>query len=580
MRLDADLDRPRLTQRVLRVLHEVEEHLLQRVSGNLGHYRFGGTHDDVDLPLTESDTNDGSDLLGDRRCVTVSFQAARAVQVEHLLGEFVHAQEFVDGQIGQFARLVVPVDPTAQDFETVPDAGDRIPHFVCELREQPGRGGQAIPLDELGLEHTQALLSVLELAVGHREFFDALGERIPHHLERLSDLIDLHDGGVFDWSREVAPADVAGGSGQRADRACEPGCEPHAYDEGDQEGEPEDTGPHRPKRRHDRELLGHGPHEGDARSTGEVRAHDQVALPGQRELANVVGDGLLGEEAEESHRGFGTARVRRERLVRSHEKDVRTGEHGQLRGFERVDGDPDARGTDPRASERDRSDGDDPQPLLGLHREHRRHTGPGRIEYVLRNRRADPASPVRPRDDGGFPGKRRRDVSGDAHRGLGVRTCHGRCECAVERHLAGVHHPTPGLVLPPIPKNEWRRAQIVSDALLERPRELAIEEKSGRHQPHEQHEQNQAHECALQRDLHRSSERGGCRSFHSAENRPPSGIPLLARTSRLRLRATGCSGGENEGSKRFVGGRRTFRHRFMKHSGPGRRNGHSPRKAR
>ena len=73
-----------------------------------------------------------------------------------------HSEELIDGTVGKVARLRIVGDPAAENLEAVPNAGDRISDLVRELCEQARRRREPVSLDELGLEHTEPRLPVLE----------------------------------------------------------------------------------------------------------------------------------------------------------------------------------------------------------------------------------------------------------------------------------------------------------------------------------------------------------------------------------------------------------------------------------
>ncbi len=61
---------------------------------------------------------------------------ARAVEVEHLLRQFVHAQQLVDRQLHELPRLGILLDATVHHLQAVAQVGDRIADLVRELRHQ------------------------------------------------------------------------------------------------------------------------------------------------------------------------------------------------------------------------------------------------------------------------------------------------------------------------------------------------------------------------------------------------------------------------------------------------------------
>ncbi len=130
-------------------------------------------------------------------------------------------QQFIDRQVGEFARRFVLTQTTADHLQAIAHVSHRIADLVRHLRNQAAAHGQPVPLDELGLQRAETPLALRQLAVGLLEVGQPVGQRPTHRRERLRHSIDLPYRGPGHRRVEIARGQAIRSSGQRANRPGE-----------------------------------------------------------------------------------------------------------------------------------------------------------------------------------------------------------------------------------------------------------------------------------------------------------------------------------------------------------------------
>ena len=118
---------------------------------------------------------------------------ARAIQVEHLLRELVHAQQLVDRQIRELDDPRVLRRPAANELEQVAQIRDRISNLVRELADEPRARREAIALHEIRLQRAEPRVAIGERFVCLTQLGHPAVQRASHLAKLLGDARDLVD---------------------------------------------------------------------------------------------------------------------------------------------------------------------------------------------------------------------------------------------------------------------------------------------------------------------------------------------------------------------------------------------------